>query len=71
MAKISPAEFLRQVKQEVAKITWPTRQEAMQMSLFVIIFAILSPYQLYNIYLAGAAGIEPATFGFGDRRSTS
>lgn len=41
MAKISPAEFLRQVKQEVAKITWPTRQEAMQMSLFVIIFAAI------------------------------
>ena len=41
MAKISPAEFLRQVKQEVAKITWPSRQEAMQMSLFVIVFAAI------------------------------
>lgn len=27
MAKISPAEFLKQVRQEGAKVTWPTRKE--------------------------------------------
>ena len=37
MAKISPAAFLRQVKQEFAKITWPTRQETTQVSVIVII----------------------------------
>ena len=41
MARISPAVFLQQVKQEVAKITWPTRQEAMQMTLFVIVCAAI------------------------------
>ena len=40
MAKISPAAFLRQVKQEFAKITWPTRQETTQMT-FVVIVACL------------------------------
>ena len=36
MAKVSPAAFLRQVKQEFAKITWPTRQETTQMTIFVM-----------------------------------
>jgi preprotein translocase subunit SecE len=27
MAKINPGEFMRQVRQEVSKVTWPTRKE--------------------------------------------
>jgi len=27
MAKTSPIEFLRQVRSEVARVTWPTRKE--------------------------------------------
>jgi preprotein translocase subunit SecE len=27
MAKTSPGEFVRQVRQETAKVTWPTRKE--------------------------------------------
>jgi preprotein translocase subunit SecE len=27
MAKTSPTEFARQVRQEVAKVTWPSRKE--------------------------------------------
>ena len=30
MAKISPLQFFRQVRQEVKKVTWPTRKEVMQ-----------------------------------------
>ncbi|MBP5534590.1 MAG: preprotein translocase subunit SecE [Alphaproteobacteria bacterium] len=41
MAKISPAAFLRQVKQEFAKITWPTRQETTQVSVIVIIVCLI------------------------------
>lgn len=41
MAKISPAAFLRQVKQEFAKITWPTRQETTQMTIVVIVASLL------------------------------
>ena len=26
-SKINPAQFMRQVRQEVAKVTWPTRKE--------------------------------------------
>ena len=41
MARISPAAFLRQVKQEVAKITWPTRAEATQMTFLVMFVSVL------------------------------
>ena len=27
--KITPAQFVRQVRQEVAKVTWPSRKETM------------------------------------------
>jgi len=27
MAQINPLEFLRQVRQEVSRVTWPTRKE--------------------------------------------
>jgi len=29
MAKVSPGEFIRQVKQEGKKVTWPTRKATM------------------------------------------
>lgn len=39
--KTSPAAFLRQVKQEIAKITWPTRQETTQMTVVVIVASLV------------------------------
>jgi preprotein translocase subunit SecE len=29
MAKTSPVEFVRQVRQEASKVTWPTRKETL------------------------------------------
>ena len=42
MAKISPIQFFRQVKQEVKKITWPTRKEVTRTSTMVIILVALA-----------------------------
>ena len=39
MAKTSPAEFVRQVRQEVSKVVWPTRKEAMVTTIMVFIMA--------------------------------
>ena len=40
MAKVSPAQFLRQVRQEASKVTWPTRKETLQATgmVFVMVF---------------------------------
>ncbi len=40
MAKTSPAEFLRQVRQEVASVTWPTRKELTQTTAMVFLMAV-------------------------------
>jgi preprotein translocase subunit SecE len=37
MAKVSPGEFVRQVRQETAKVTWPTGQETWRTVILVLI----------------------------------
>ncbi|HEC00321.1 MAG TPA: preprotein translocase subunit SecE [Sphingomonadales bacterium] len=39
MAKTSPAEFVRQVRQETSKVVWPTRKETMVTTIMVFIMA--------------------------------
>lgn len=36
----SPAQFIRQVKQEVSKIAWPSRADAMRGTFMVIIVSV-------------------------------
>ncbi len=40
MAKVNPAEFIQQVRQEMAKVTWPSRKEALVTTgmVFVMVF---------------------------------
>ena len=38
MAKISPIQFFRQVKQEVKKVTWPTKKEVMAIAATFFFF---------------------------------
>ncbi|MGE0714986.1 MAG: preprotein translocase subunit SecE [Alphaproteobacteria bacterium] len=42
MAKTSPTEFVRQVRQEVAKVTWPTRKETGITTLMVFVMVFLA-----------------------------
>ncbi len=39
--KTTPAQFVRQVKQEVSKITWPSRSETMQGTIVVVIMSLV------------------------------
>ena len=41
MAKVSPGEFIRQVRAETAKVVWPTRKETMMTALMVVIMTSL------------------------------
>jgi preprotein translocase subunit SecE len=49
MAKANPAQFLRQVRQETAKIIWPTRKETIATTITV--FALVT---FASIFLATA-----------------
>ena len=37
MAKVSPGEFIRQVRAETAKVVWPTRKETVTTTIMVMI----------------------------------
>ena len=37
MAKVSPGEFVRQVRQETAKVVWPARPEVVRTTILVLI----------------------------------
>ena len=40
MARTSPAQFVREVRQELAKVTWPTRKELVVTTASVFAMAI-------------------------------
>lgn len=42
MAKISPGQFFREVRQETAKVTWPSRQETMVTTIMVFIMVTIA-----------------------------
>ncbi|AIL13191.1 preprotein translocase subunit SecE [Candidatus Paracaedimonas acanthamoebae] len=42
MAKASPIMFIRQVRQEIGKVTWPTRKETMVTVMMVVILSVLA-----------------------------
>jgi len=45
MAKTSPAEFVRQVRQEVSRVTWPTRKEVAVTTIMV--FIMVTPLSIF------------------------
>ena len=42
MAKVNPAQFLQEVRQETAKVTWPSRKETTVSTVMVFIMVFLS-----------------------------
>ena len=42
MANVHPVLFLRQVRQEVGKVVWPTRKETMMSTMMVVMFTVLA-----------------------------
>lgn len=41
MAKTSPVEFIREVKRETSKVTWPTRRETTVTTVMVFIMSVI------------------------------
>ncbi|MDZ5646093.1 MULTISPECIES: preprotein translocase subunit SecE [Nitrospirillum] len=42
MAKTSPAQFVREVRREIAKVTWPTRKETVISTWMVFLMVIVA-----------------------------
>ncbi len=47
MPKTGPAEYVRQVKSETKKVTWPSRQETLVSMIAVFIMVFISAVFLY------------------------
>ncbi len=41
MAKVSPIEFINQVKAETAKVVWPTRRETVMTAVMVVVMTVV------------------------------
>ncbi len=41
MAKVTPGEFIRQVRSETGKVSWPTRKETVTTAIMVVIMTTL------------------------------
>lgn len=42
MARVSPAQFVREVRQELDKVTWPSRKELVATTLSVLAMSALA-----------------------------
>ena len=49
MAKVSPGEFLKQVRQETAKVTWPTRKDTTVSTILVFIMVTLAALFFFTV----------------------
>ncbi len=42
MAKTTPLQFFRQVRQETLKVTWPNRKETMISTVMVLVMVVIA-----------------------------
>lgn len=49
MAKTTPAQFIRQVRQEVTKVTWPSRKETAVTTAMVFVMVALAAIFLTTV----------------------
>ena len=64
MAKTSVAEFVQQVRQESARVTWPTRKETMVTTGMVFLMVFLAAAFFFVVDQVMAYGVR-FIFGLG------
>ena len=63
MAKTNPFEFIQQVREEAAKITWPTRKETMVSTVMVLIMVALASVFFLVVDTILSWGVDKVLFG--------
>jgi preprotein translocase subunit SecE len=64
MAKTSPVEFFQQVRQEVSRVTWPTRKETMVTTAMVFVMVFIAAAFFFLVDQVFSAGVR-LIFGLG------
>jgi preprotein translocase subunit SecE len=49
VAKVTPGEFIRQVRSETGKVSWPTRRETITTAIMVLIMTTLLAIFFFGI----------------------
>lgn len=65
MAKVSPLQFIQQVRTEVGKVHWPTRREVMLTTLMVFIMAAVMATFFSLVDLGIRLGLTSLVTGLG------
>ena len=64
MAKTNAAEFIQQVRQEVSRVTWPTRKETMVTTAMVFVMVFVAAAFFFVVDQVLSAGVR-LIFGLG------
>ncbi|MGB0697731.1 MAG: preprotein translocase subunit SecE [Rhodospirillaceae bacterium] len=64
MAKTNPGQFVRQVRQEMAKVTWPSRKETTVSTVMVFIMVFLAAIFFLLVDFLLSEGVQ-LVFGLG------
>ena len=64
MAKTSPAQFMKEVRQETSKVTWPTRKETGISTAMVFVMVILAAIFFFLVDQLLSVGVR-VLFGLG------
>ncbi len=64
MAKTNPIRFLQEVRQEVSKVTWPTRKETSVSTAMVFLMVLLATIFFFLVDQILAKGVK-LIFGLG------
>ena len=64
MAKHNALQFIRQVRQETQKVTWPTRKETLISTGMVFVMVILAALFFFGVDQILSAGVR-LIFGLG------
>ena len=64
MAKTSATEFIQQVRQEVARVTWPSRKETLQTTLMVFVMVFVAAAFFFVVDQVLSYGVR-VLFGLG------
>ncbi|MBO92615.1 MAG: preprotein translocase subunit SecE [Pseudomonadota bacterium] len=58
MSKVNPAQFIRQVRQEVAKVSWPSRKETGIGTIMVFMMVFLAAIFFFVVDLGLSWGVQ-------------
>jgi preprotein translocase subunit SecE len=58
VAKVSPGEFIRQVRAETAKVVWPTRKETVATAIMVLIMTGLLAIFFFGVDAAFSTAVR-------------